>query len=235
MEIDMGSSRETILGKDGSFSAYVAAPKRKESPTILVIQEIFGVNQVMRDICDSLAEEGYWAVCPDLFWRIQPGIDITDKTDAEWEKAFSYFKTFNVDTGIEDIAATLKWIRATGAKKVGAVGYCLGGLLAYLTGCRTDVDASVAYYGVGIDNYLGEASKVKKPMMLHIAEEDGFVNKESQAKVKAALKPPLFEVHSYPGRDHAFARDGGKNWNAGDARKANQRTADFFTRTLGAG
>ena len=110
----MASSRETISCKDGAFSAYVAAPKNMASPAILVIQEIFGVNQVMRDICDSLAEEGYWAVCPDLFWRIQPGIDITDKTDAEWEKAFSYFKTFNVDDGLGDITATLAWIRSTG-------------------------------------------------------------------------------------------------------------------------
>ncbi|MBI1360221.1 MAG: dienelactone hydrolase family protein [Alphaproteobacteria bacterium] len=228
----MASSRETIRGKDGSFSAYVAAPKNKQAPSILVIQEIFGVNQVMRDICDSLAEEGYWAVCPDLFWRIEPGIDITDKTDAEWEKAFHYFKVFNVDKGVEDIGATLAWIRAQGSKKVGAVGYCLGGLLAYLTACRTDVDCSVGYYGVGIDNYLGEASRVKKPVLLHIAEEDGFVNKESQAKMKAALKPPLFELHSYPGRDHAFAREGGKNYNAADASTANRRTLDFFAKHL---
>ncbi len=231
----MSNRRETIRGKDGSFGAYVAAPKDKASPAILVIQEIFGVNQVMRDICDSLAEEGYWAVCPDLFWRIEPGIDITDKTDAEWEKAFSYFKTFNVDTGLEDIAATLAWIRSTGAKKVGAVGYCLGGLIAYLTACRTEADAAVAYYGVGIDTYLGEAEKVKTPVLLHIAEEDGFVNKESQAKVKAALKPPLFQIYAYPGRDHAFAREGGKNWNAADARTANQRTLDFFARHLRSG
>ena len=228
----MASRREIIRCKDGSFSAYVTAPKNMAAPAILVIQEIFGVNQVMRDICDSLAEDGYWAVCPDLFWRIQPDIDITDKTDAEWEKAFSYFKTFNVDDGLGDITATLAWIRSTGAKKVGAVGYCLGGLLAYLTACRTDADASVAYYGVGIDAHLSEAGKVKKPVLLHIAEEDGFVNKESQAKVKAALKPPLFEIFSYPGRDHAFAREGGKNWSAADAKTANQRTMAFFAKHL---
>lgn len=231
----MTGRRESIRGKDGAFSAYVAVPKNKAAPSILVIQEIFGVNQVMRDICDGLAADGYWAVCPDLFWRIAPDIDITDRTDAEWEKAFSYFKTFNVDTGLEDIAATVAWIRSAGAGKVGAVGYCLGGLLAYLTACRTDVDASVAYYGVGIDGYLGEAAKVKKPTMLHIAEEDGFMSKESQAKIKAALKPPLFAIHSYPGRDHAFARAGGKNWNDADARTANARTMDFFAKTLKAG
>jgi carboxymethylenebutenolidase len=223
----------TIQGKDGHFEAYVADAKTPGGPAILVIQEIFGVNQVMRDIADSLAEEGYTAVCPDLFWRIEPGIDITDQTDAEWEKAFSYFKAFNVDTGVEDIAATLAWIRAQGHRKVGAVGYCLGGLLAYLTATRTDADATVSYYGVGIDNYLSEAGRATKPALLHIAEEDGFVSKDSQAKMKAGLTAPNFQLYSYPGRDHAFARVGGKHYHAGDAAKASQRTMDWFRKHLG--
>jgi carboxymethylenebutenolidase len=225
--------RVTIEGKDGSFDAYVADGKTRGGPAIVVIQEIFGVNKVMRDIADSLAEEGYTAVAPDLFWRIQPGIDITDQTDAEWEKAFSYFKAFNVDKGVEDIASTIDWVRAQGAAKVGAVGYCLGGLLAYLTGARTSIDASVGYYGVGIDNYLAEAAKVKKPVLLHVAEEDGFVSKESQAKMKAGLTGANFQLYWYPGRDHAFAREGGKHYHAGDAATANRRTLDFFAKTLG--
>lgn len=223
----------TIQGKDGSFGAYVADGKTRGGPAIVVIQEIFGVNKVMRDIADSLAEEGYTAVAPDLFWRIEPGIDITDQTDAEWEKAFSYFKAFNVDKGVEDIASTIDWVRTQGHRPVGAVGYCLGGLLAYLTGTRTDIDASVGYYGVGIDNYLGEAGKAKKPVLLHVAEEDGFVSKDSQAKMKAGLTAPNFQLFWYPGRDHAFAREGGKHYHAGDAAAANKRTLDFFRRTLG--
>lgn len=227
--------RITINGKDGSFGAYVADGKTRGGPAIVVVQEIFGVNKVMRDIADSLAEEGYTAVCPDLFWRIEPNIDITDQTDSEWEKAFSYFRAFNVDTGVEDIAATIAWTRAQGHSKVGAVGYCLGGLLAFLTAARTDADATVSYYGVGIDNYLGEAGKVRKPAQLHIAEEDGFVSKESQAKMKAGLTAPNFELYSYPGRDHAFAREGGKHFHPGDARMANERTMSFFGRHLAGG
>lgn len=223
----------TIQGKDGPFSAYVADARKPGGPAIVVIQEIFGVNKVMRDITDSLAEEGYTAVCPDLFWRIEPGIDITDQTDAEWEKAFSYFKAFNVDTGIEDIAATLKWVRGQGHPKVGAVGYCLGGLLSYLTAARSDADATVSYYGVGVDNYLAEAGTTKTPALLHVAEEDGFVSKESQAKMKAGLTAPNFQLYSYPGRDHAFARDGGKHYHAGDAAKANERTMKWFETYLG--
>lgn len=224
--------RVSINGKDGSFGAYVADARKPGGPAILVIQEIFGVNKVMRDTADFFAEEGYTAVCPDLFWRIQPGIDITDQTDAEWEKAFSYFKAFNVDKGVEDIQSTIDWMHGQGHRQVGAVGYCLGGLLAYLTATRTDADATVSYYGVGIDNYLGEAGKARNPALLHIAEEDGFVSKDSQAKMKAGLTAPNFQLYSYPGRDHAFARDGGKHFHEGDATKANQRTMDFFGKHL---
>ena len=136
--------RITIQGKDGSFGACVADGKTSGGPAIVVIQEIFGVNKVMRDAADFLAGEGYTAVCPDLFWRVEPGIDITDQTDAEWERAFSCFKAFNVDKGIEDIAATIAWARAQGHSKVGAEGYCLGGLLAFLANTRTNADATVS-------------------------------------------------------------------------------------------
>jgi len=223
----------SIPGKDGAFSAYLAEPRSgAPGPTIVVAQEIFGVNAVMRQTCDWLAAEGYWAICPDLFWRIKPGIDITDQTEAEWAQAFDLYKAFNVDTGLEDLGATIAAARKMGATSIGTVGYCLGGLLAFLTACRTDTNAAVGYYGVGIDGYLGEAAKIKSPVMLHIAEEDGFVNKESQAKVKAALKGPLFEIYSYPGRDHAFARQGGKNYDATDAAAANARTLAFFRKHL---
>ncbi len=219
--------RVTIKGPDGSFSAYVASAG-KAAPAVVVIQEIFGVNEVMRKTCDWLAGEGYHAICPDLFWRIEPGIDITDKTQAEWDRAFELFKAFNVDTGITDIKASIAHLRDGGHAKVGAVGYCLGGLMAYLTAARTDVDAAVSYYGVGIDNYLGEASNVSKPLLLHVAEEDGFVSKESQAKMAEGLKGPHFTMRTYPGRDHAFARQGGEHYHEADAKLANERTLDFF-------
>lgn len=217
----------TINGPDGAFSAYVASAG-DTAPAIVVIQEIFGVNEVMRDTCDWLASKGYHAVCPDLFWRIEPGIDITDKTQAEWDRAFELFKAFNVETGITDIMATIAQTRTGGHAKVGAVGYCLGGLMAYLTAARTDVDASVSYYGVGIDNYLADASGVANPLLLHIAAEDGFVSRESQAKMATGLSGPNFTLHTYPGRDHAFARQGGEHYHAEDAATANQRTLDFF-------
>ncbi|HEX7948166.1 MAG TPA: dienelactone hydrolase family protein [Phenylobacterium sp.] len=226
----------SIKTPDGEFSAYVARPEGENAPAVVVIQEIFGVNQVMRDITDGLAAQGYLAICPDLFWRIEPGIDITDKSEAEWKRAFELFNAFDVDTGVKDIQATITVIRADiqSNDKVGAVGFCLGGLLAFLTATRTDADAAVAYYGVGIENRLDEAAKLTRPLMLHIAEEDQFVPKEAQAMILAALKNhPQVEVFTYPGRDHAFAREGGEHYDATDAATAGGRTLQFFQRTIG--
>ena len=226
----------TITTPDGDFSAYVARPEADKAPALLVIQEIFGVNKVMRDICDGLAAQGYVAVCPDLFWRIEPGIDITDQSEAEWKRAFELFNAFDVDTGVNDIAATIAAIRAMpGVEgKVGAVGYCLGGLLAFLTATRTDADAAVSYYGVGIEKHVGEAEKLNHPLLMHIAEKDQFVPPEAQQVILQALKDhPQIEIHTYPGRDHAFAREGGAHYDTGDAAKANALSLAFFKKALG--
>jgi carboxymethylenebutenolidase len=224
----------TIPTDGGGFSAYVARPKAAKAPAVVVIQEIFGVNQVMRDITDGLAAQGYLAVCPDLFWRIEPGIDITDRSEAEWKRAFELFNAFNVDKGMVDIQAAVSAIRkdAGCSGKVGAVGFCLGGLLAYLTAARTDADAAVSYYGVGIEGRLAEPPRA--PLLMHIAEEDQFVPKPAQAAILAGLKDKAsVEIHTYPGRDHAFARQGGDHYHAADAMTAGQRSLAFFKRTIG--
>ena len=225
----------TIKTQDGDFAAYVARPSNPKAPAVVVIQEIFGVNAVMRGVCDELAAAGFLAVCPDLFWRIEPGVDITDQSEAEWKKAFELYNAFDVDAGVKDIAATIDHVRglAECSGKVGAVGYCLGGLLAFLTSTRTDSDASVGYYGVGIEKHLVEADKLAHPLMIHIAEEDGFVPKEAQALILSKLKNhPQVQAYTYPGRDHAFARVGGEHYDAVDAKLANGRTLAFFQQPL---
>ena len=231
------SERMSIAAQGGSFSAYVARPAAPRAPTVVVIQEIFGVNAVMREVCDQLASHcGYLAVCPDLFWRLEPGVDITDQSQAEWDKALDLMGRFDVDQGVEDIAATIDQLRADPAcnGKVGAVGYCLGGRLAFLTATRTGCDASVGYYGVGIENYLAEVERLANPLMLHIAEEDGFVPKDAQKRIVSALKDdPQVVLHRYPGRDHAFARPGGAHFHQADAGLANDRTVAFFKKHLG--
>jgi carboxymethylenebutenolidase len=232
------SERWTIPTHDGSFTAYVARPQGDgPRPAVVVIQEIFGVNAVMRETCDQIARAGnYVAICPDLFWRLEPGVDITDKTQAEWDQAMAYLQRFDTDKGIEDIQATIDHVRSRPEcdGKVGAVGYCLGGKLAFLTAARTDADAAVSYYGIGLQALIGEAEKLAHPLMLHIAEEDAYFPKEAQAVVIGALKDhPQVPIHTYPGRDHAFARQGGAHFDEKDAALANERTMAFFGKHLG--
>ena len=224
-----------ISAPDGTFSAYLAAPKSGAGGGVLVIQEIFGVNKDMRDHCDRLAAEGYFALCPDIFWRQEPGIQITDKTEAEWAKAFELYKGFDVAKGAADLKAALAHLRTVKGcnGKAGTVGFCLGGLLAYIMATDTDADCNVAYYGVGIDERLADASRIKKPTILHIAAEDGFVSKEAQAKINAGLKGHRHvTIHTYPGVDHAFARNNGVNYNKAAAEQADKRTLACFKANL---
>jgi len=225
----------TIHAADGGgFSAYLATPKSGKGPGIVVIQEIFGVNPWIRQIADRYAAAGYVAMAPDLFWRIQPGIQLTDKGE-DFQKALGLMQKLDGAKAVEDIQATIAALRRNPActGRVGAVGYCLGGSLAYRTAARTDVDASVGYYGVGIEGILADAATIKKPLMLHIAEKDQFVPPEAQAKIKGALKDnPHVTLHSYAGADHAFARDGGDHFDAAKAELANRRTAEFFHQNL---
>jgi len=219
----------------GAFTAYLAKPDPVTGPGIVVLQEIFGVNHILRDIADILALQGYFAIVPDLFWRQEPGIQITDRTEAEWTRAFELFQGFDVDLGIEDAKVALDHLRTLDgcSGQVGCVGYCLGGKLAYLMATRSDVDASVGYYGVGIEGEIDEAGDISKPLMLHIAEQDGFVPKDAQAAIRDALGDnALVTLHSYAGCDHAFARIGGEHYDQAAADQANQRSADFFTEHL---
>ncbi len=223
-----------LTTSEGEFRAYVARPVAK-GPAVVVIQEIFGVNAVMRGITDDLARAGYLAICPDLFWRTEPGIDITDRSEAEVKRAFELFAAFDVDAGVRDIAATINQVRGNPqcAGKVGVVGFCLGGLLAFLTATRTDADASVAYYGVGIERHTAGVARLGGPVLLHIANEDQFVPKPAQEAIVAALKDnSRVEIRRYAGRDHAFARKDGDHYDRADAELAWSRTLAFFQKHL---
>lgn len=220
---------------NGEFSAYIALPEVMPAPAIIVIQEIFGVNQELRDKCDSLAKQGYIAICPDLFWRIEPNIQLIDSDEKQLERAFSLFGQFDIETGMDDLKATLSYIRnyddCNGL--VGCTGYCLGGKLAYMMAAQTDINASVSYYGVAIETMLDQAANIIAPLMLHIAEEDEFVNKEAQVQIKGVLSANTqTTIHSYSGANHAFARGNGMHYNKEAADLANQRTHDFLNSAL---
>jgi carboxymethylenebutenolidase len=227
----------TIDTLDGSdrFSAYIARPQAEPKAAIVVIQEIFGVNAGIRRKCDTLAEAGYLAIAPDLFWRIEPGVELDPDLKPEFDRALELMGQFDQDKGVADIEATIRTARAMcDGGKVGVVGYCLGGRLAFMTAARTDVDASVGYYGVGIDGLLGEKHAIAHAVLLHIPQEDHFVDKTAQAAMHAGLDDhPKVTLHDYPGEDHGFATEFGTRRSDASAKLADARTAAFFAEHLG--
>jgi carboxymethylenebutenolidase len=226
----------TVKAKDGgSFKAYLATPWKGSGPGIVLLQEIFGINAYIRSVADYYAEEGYVVLAPDLFWRIEPGIEL-GFTDADRQKAFAYREKFDVDKSVEDIGATIAALRSLPEckGKIGAIGFCLGGLLAYLSAARLGVDCAVSYYGVGIEKVLKEAGKIKCPMVFHIAEKDKYTPPEVVDAIrKSFVDRPEIEIYVYPGLDHAFSRKGGANFDKPAAMMAHSRSIALFRNVLG--
>jgi carboxymethylenebutenolidase len=227
----------TIKASDGtgSFNAYVVEPKSKHAGVVVLIQEIFGVNQAMRDAAAWVADMDFIAVCPDLFWRIEPGIDITDKSDAEWKRAFELFQAFDQVKGIDDLKATVAACRTLpGANgKVATMGYCLGGRLAFMMAEQSDADANISYYGVGLDGLLGDLNKITKPLVVHVADRDEYFPAEGRAAVVAATAGHKhITTYVYSGADHAFARVNGVHWDGRSATIANGRSAETLVAAL---
>lgn len=226
----------TFSGKE-SFEAYRAAPEGGIKAAIIVIQEIFGVNPGIQAKCDHWAAQGYLALAPDLFWRIEPGVDLDPDVETECQAALDLMGKFDQDQGVCDIEAAIHAAReeigGDSRAKVGCVGYCLGGRLAFMTAVRTDIDASVGYYGVGIDGLLGEKHAIAHPVLLHIPTADGFVPADVQAAMHARLDDhPKITLYDYDGLDHGFATEFGNRRNDEAAVLADSRTTGFFSENL---
>lgn len=218
----------------GEFDAYLALPAGGYGPGIVVLQEIFGINSVVRNVADWYAAHGFVALAPDLFWRMERNVELTDKGD-DWNKALAFYNQLDEAKAVEDSAAALEFLRRHTAcsGRAGAVGFCLGGNLAYLLSTRFKPDCAVGYYGVSIEKSLNEAKNVTSPLMLHIAGDDRFCPPEAQQQIHEALDAnPLVTIHDYPGQDHAFGRPGGEHYNPVAAELADLRSLEFFVNHL---
>jgi carboxymethylenebutenolidase len=224
----------TPLDGAGSFSCYIAEPSAQPKAAIIVIQEVFGVNEGIRVKCDRWAAKGYLALAPDLFWRIQPGFETDPDVEGGLDKGIQMMMKLDQDKAIEDIEATIHAARhRIGGGKVGAVGYCMGGRLAFMVATRTDISASVGFYGVGIDQLLGESHAIAHPLMLHIPQADHFVSAEAQKTMHEGLDDhPKVTLHDYEGLDHGFATSFGKRRDEAGAALADARTEAFFAENL---
>ena len=225
-------------GDGGEFTAYLSLPRASggKVPGIIMMQQIFGVNPEMRGFTDDFAAQGYVAICPDLFWRQEPGVELSDHDPEHVKKAFDLYYDFDYDLAVRDMEDTWHFLqRLPECKgKVGAVGYCLGGKLCYLMCCRTDIDCAVAYYGTYIEHHIREAKDLHRPFVLHMALKDRWVQAEVNELLERRLSPnPLVTIHKYPGADHAFARYGGKTYSKPEAERALALTLAFFKQHLG--
>jgi carboxymethylenebutenolidase len=224
----------TSLDEQGEIPVYVATPDDQTEAAIIVIPEIFGVNAGIRKKCDDWAALGYVAMAPDIFWRFAPGAELDPDVPEQFQQALGYFGQYDPDLGVQDIEALIYWLRHVQAvDKVGVVGFCLGGRTAYMAAARTDIDASVGYYGVMIDQMLGESHAIANPLMLHIPTADHFVGPEAQAAIHAGLDNHAKVVlHDYVGLDHGFAAEIGSRRDEAGAALADERTRDFFAAHL---
>jgi carboxymethylenebutenolidase len=219
----------------GSFAAYLALPEGGSGPGIVLLQEIFGVNANIRAIADYYAEEGYVVLAPDLFWRLEPGVDLS-YSEADRPKAFGFYQRFDIPAAITDISATVKALKALPActGKVGALGYCLGGALAVAAAANCGVDCAVAYYGVGLEQQPDMLRGLKVPVVMHFGSKDSHAGPEAVAQIQAAVADNTdVTVFVYPGVDHGFAAKERTEYDKPAAMMAHSRSIALFRKVLG--
>ena len=221
-------------GASGQMGAFMAMPDGEGAPGLVIIQEVFGVNDFIRATVEAYAAKGFVTAAPDIFWRLEPGVQLNPNKEEEFNRGIELMGQFDQPTGIDDIQATITTLRNHPAcnGKVGVLGFCLGGRLAYMAALGTDADVAVSYYGVGIETMLDQAGNIKIPTLLHIAADDGFVPPEAQAAIKDGLIADNFDVHIYPGVDHGFARFTGMHYDEAAANLANERSLALLNSVL---
>ncbi len=219
-----------LTADDGhTFAAYEVAPPGTPRGGLVVIQEVFGVNPHIRSVADGYANDGYRVIAPAIFDRAERDVEL-EASPAAYEKVRELRAKITIDDTLRDIAAAVAALKNAG--KVGVVGYCFGGSMAWLAAARVPgLSAAIGYYGSMIAGHLDE--KPRCPVMLHFGEEDQSIPTADAEKIKAAVDPSQVQVFTYPGAGHAFNRDGSSAWHGPSAKLARERTVEFLRAHVG--
>lgn len=215
-----------LTAKDGfTLSAYKAEPTGKPKGGVVVIQEIFGLNGHIRDVADRLAAQGYLCIAPALFDRIKPGIEL-GYAEKDLQEGLDFMQKIGNDKPMPDIQAAVDELRKSVAK-VGAIGFCWGGQLAWMAAKTVTLDCSVCYYGIAIHATLQPPPRCE--VLIHFAEHDAFVPHEAEAQIRKAY--PDMAIYGYPA-NHGFNCDRRADYHEESAKKAMERTLEFFRENL---
>ncbi len=230
----MASEKVCVSVGDGFFDAYLSLPATGNGPGLLLIQEIFGVNEHIRNVADRWAELGFVVLAPDLFWRIKPGIELGYE-GADFDQALKYFEMFDENKGLSDLkeAATALRDHKRCSGRVGAIGFCLGGKLAYRLAGQFNLNAAVSYYPVFLEQFLEEAERIRCETIIHFAELDQFVPKPTYEKIAEKLtRKNNFHLYMYDGVDHGFSCDARATYNKEAAKLAHERSLELLKKSL---
>ena len=223
-----------VAGSAAEFDAYLVLPPAGRGPGLVLFQEIFGVNPHIRTVAEQFAWDGFVVLAPDVFWAQQPRVEL-GYDGPDWQRAVALKQAADPKALFCDAHDSVRALRArpeVAGGKVGACGYCMGGWLAFHAAARGGVDAAVAYYGGGIQNDLGEASRITCPVMFHYGDQDQSIPKTAVDQVRAAMKGKDAPIHVYPGAGHGFncwARDA---YHPASAALAHGRTLEFLATHL---
>lgn len=231
---------ETITAPDGGeFSAHTVLPDSGSGPGLLVIQEIFGISPYIKDVCDRVADLGYVAMAPDLYWRITPGVSIDEQDPDALRKGMGYGGRLDFEAAVGDAAASLSHLRSlpevvASGGKAGVMGFCLGGGISYQVAAAADPDCAISYYGSAVPDALGLAGDIHCPILFHFGLEDQYLTRERQGAVREAFDGnPLAEFHDHEGAGHAFDNHNSAMFShPGAAAEAWAQTQEFLRQKL---
>lgn len=226
----------TVRASDGgTFRTYVTLPAKTPAPALVMQHTMFGVNPLFRSFCDDYAAEGYVVVAPDLFWRIGKDIEL-DYNEEGYEKGHGLMRVIDKAKAVDDVAATLRLMRALPEVrgKIAAIGYCMGGTLAFLAAAHTDVDMAICYYAIDMEDHLGELDRIKVPLVVHLGDRDPYVKPGALELIQKTLGARAkITFHLYPGVGHGFASKGSRNYNVAASGLAWTRSMDALRKVIG--